>query len=161
MLKKPEELTPEGFSKLLYTEVLAFKGDPRGTQRGAAAAARVSPDALNDMVACRFPSKPPDDATEAHRRKITRGAVGSLVRVCDAFKFDLDACLQALELPKDEFEIENARAYPLLRRLDAEDLKILMKQVELTGPITVKLSLQLLDEMRWRREIVTNEPQDK
>src|SRR5437868_2916114 len=99
MMKKPNEMTPQGFANLLES-ALAEHG--YSNARDAAYAAQVSPDVMSDIRALRFPKKLGSHASQEHRRKVEHGAVFSLTRICDTFGFDLDVCLQALSLPKDE-----------------------------------------------------------
>ena len=149
-MKKPAEMTPEGFAQLVRDSIALYADGATGAQRNAARAAKVSPDVFGDIFHGRFPKKIPEAASDVHKQKVISGAVFSLTRICDAFHLDLDSCLQALGLPRDEAAIVTSRKRRNVSTLYKIDIELLAKQIELMGPLPLHLALELVRQFQQK-----------
>jgi hypothetical protein len=126
---------------------------PVGPLKAFAEVAQISPAQIGRIYRRQFPALPPK-ADEAAYRKQAKGKVYSLTRVCDTLGLDLDVCLEACGLPKDQTVIEESRRKvrdPLSDsdvELDNDDLDMLKRQIELIGPVPVHLVPKLVKKFR-------------
>ncbi len=155
MLKKPSEMTREGFAKLLNEAIAERDYQGReGPIKDAARECGVSADTTGHILRSEFPKKFSGEVTATHKRKVEIGATSTLTRICDTFGFDLDIALEVFHLPKDEFLIGNVRREMLTRAsgllLYESDLDMLRKQVDIIGPIPLMLVPELV--RLFRRE---------
>ena len=156
MSKKPAEMARKSFAEKLREAIASRKyEDCDGPQKAAAREAGVSPDVLSDMFSGVFPHRRVRGLKPAHRKKVERGAISTLVRVCDTFELDVDAALQIFKLPKDEILIEKVRWEAQKRGRDIFlsdlDLEMLKRQVELIGPVPLRLVSGLVRTFRSRK----------
>lgn len=136
-MKKPAENTIEGFAALIKQE-MADRNLP--TIKDAATLLHTSPTTLGEI--CNGQLGAPTTDTPHARKKFNAGRIQSITRICDGFGFDLDACLTACGLPKDDRVIAGVRAESRTesseRRVGIEELELLGKAVELFGPLRVE-----------------------
>jgi hypothetical protein len=154
-MKIPAQKTPSAFCELVSEALLS-----RGMNNLHAAAARIhiSPGAISSMRNKKFPGKSSNNSNHARQRHIA-GKIQTLTRVCDYFGFDLDACLDACELPKDELEISRSRARLSAKHLASErdgselilskeELEMLAKVAETIGSLPFRLVQELTFNFR-------------
>lgn len=155
-LLQPEPLTKEGFATLLM-DVIDGRNYPSGAgfAKNAAIESKTSPTCIGLMIKGQFPEAPVQGESSLRKRKRIEGAIASLTRVCDTFGFDLDACLEACDLPYDQLVISQVRKRRevLDRReviLGADALEMLLGLVPELGPIPLVLIPTLLE--LWERK---------
>jgi len=146
-------ISRQDFALMLRTAIAArgYRRSSVGPHKSAATEAQVSPSAIGLMCRGEFPRALAND--EPHtKEKRDRGALFSLTRVCDTFGFDLQSCIEIFELPNLPEVIASSRQqveHPTI--LNADDLTMLQKQVEMLGPLPVDLVVQLVEQFRSKK----------
>ena len=80
------------------------------------------------------------------------GRVATTTRICDELGLDLEAALVVCNLPWMGHVIERARQHSKTLVLNESDLKMLLQQIELIGPIPYTLVPQLVNMFREKKK---------
>ena len=140
-LHRPAEATSEAFGKLvLKRSILEFNTT---SNRDISRHVHVSPRTIGEILMGRFPGHSSVDS-EWGRTQFIRGRIASVARICATLKLDLDACLEACGLPKNELAIHRGQLSDMVTALNENDLKFLLKMVEQVGPLPPKMALALI-----------------
>lgn len=133
----------------------------RSTQKEVAERLGISTKTLVSVLKGEFPG-PPNNPDSIMRWQ--DGRVHSLTRICDGFGLNVFECLHACGLPslegtisrsRKEFEQRSAHALEKLSSIDlvlgADELGMLQRQLENTGPIPFRMVPELVRMFREKQ----------
>ncbi len=150
-LFKPSEATPEALGRLVLERALI----KWGTCNVVAIAKQIciSPTTMSGILAGRFPGEPSKNTAQAHR-KFKDGRLATLTKVCDALELDLDACIAACGLERDDRVIliaknSTAQGHFVLVRAD---LEMLLEIVDRTGSLPINVVVHLVKLLRDHKD---------
>lgn len=150
--------TAEDFCKLVSSLVR----QERATQKEIADRLGISTKTLTAILKGEFPG-PPNDPDSIMRWQ--DGRVHSLTRICDGFGLNIFECLVACGLPslegtisrsRKEFEQRPAHTLQKLSSTDivlgADELGMLQKQFDITGPVPFRMIPELVRMFREKQK---------